>query len=276
MNDMQLDCLLKGTFDSIHTPDVVLNTTRNVVSKDASEIQPTKQRLRPSRARTILAIAACLVLVAIIPVGMYLYNDVRTIVTMDINPSVELSLNRFNIVVNAAGMNADGQELLDANPVKGMPCEAALEKLMMTEQIQNAVEDNNALEVVVFSVDGSSTTTTEEIVKTASKNTGCHSSCSSASSEEYNQAQQLGLTVGKYRAYLALCEAGLEVSPEEVRNMTMRELRDMISAAGGSIPKGEGMHSYQGNGLGHGQGAAHGSGYGNGSGGGHRHQQANG
>ena len=41
-------------------------------------------------------------------------------------------------------------------------------------------------------------------------------------------AHDIGLTYGKYRAYLAQQALAPDVTPEEVRDMTMRELRDRI------------------------------------------------
>ena len=53
---------------------------------------------------------------------------------------------------------------------------------------------------------------------------------------------QAGLTLGKYRAYLALHDLDPTVTPEEVQNLTMAEIRDRIQALGGTLPTGSGEH----------------------------------
>ena len=67
--------------------------------------------------------------------------------------------------------------------------------------------------------------------------------CFSASSREHDEAHQAGLTLGKYRAYLALHDLDPTVTPEEVQNLTMAEIRDRIQALGGTLPTGSGEHS---------------------------------
>mgnify|MGYP002586479361 CR=1 FL=1 len=67
--------------------------------------------------------------------------------------------------------------------------------------------------------------------------------CFSASSQEHDEAHQDGLTLGKYRAYLALHDLDPTVTPEEVQTLTMAEIRDRIQALGGTLPTGSGEHS---------------------------------
>lgn len=249
MNDKQLDEMLTNAFKATHAPEKVVEETTTALRK--SGFSATRRRMRAS---VIAAIAACLVLLAIIPTGIFLYNDVTKIVSIDVNPSVELSVNRFDIVTAARGINADGEDLLAEVPVTGKSCQNAVEMLLKSEKVQAAASDDNAVQVVVSSLDGSSTDAIESQVEAASQATACPCTCSSASSEEYELAQQAGLTVGKYRMYRALQEAGVDISADEVGSMSMRELRDRLDAAGGEDPE----HSGDGAGSGFG-GGAHGA-----------------
>lgn len=53
-----------------------------------------------------------------------------------------------------------------------------------------------------------------------------NSYCYYAHSEEVKEAHSFGLSYGKYRAYLELKEIAPEILPEDVQEMTMKEIRE--------------------------------------------------
>lgn len=84
-----------------------------------------------SSNRKVLAIAACLLLVVIGCYGVSGFVTPNTYVTMDINPSVELSLNRYERVLEARGLNSDGAAIVKSNrEFRNMKLKDALEILL--------------------------------------------------------------------------------------------------------------------------------------------------
>ena len=59
----------------------------------------------------------------------YEFNKIVAVVTMDINPSVSLSLNKMGKVIKAEGINEDGKKLLEDNKLKGKSLENAIENI---------------------------------------------------------------------------------------------------------------------------------------------------
>ena len=57
------------------------------------------------------------------------------------------------------------------------------------------------------------------------RNTRCHT----AQPEELEEAHDLGLSCGKYRAYLELYALDPSITPQQVGSMTMREIRDLLA-----------------------------------------------
>ena len=55
-------------------------------------------------------------------------------------------------------------------------------------------------------------------------------SCHSTNMEEINEAHSAGLSVGKYRAYLELKELDPSVTIDDIRDLSMREIRDLINS----------------------------------------------
>ncbi len=206
------------------------------------------------------AIAACLLAIVFVPLGIHVFRDVTAVVSIDVNPSVELSLNRFDHVVSARGMNDDGEALLRTVSVAGMTCDDAVQVLLASDAVQRAASESNPVEVVVSSLDGSDTSKLEEQLNRACASTGCAVQCSSAQADEHAAASELGLTVGKYRMYETLHAHGCDVGADEVASMTMRELRDLAAQYGCDDLEGDGSgagpHAGAGCGNSYGMGGA--------------------
>ena len=66
--------------------------------------------------------------------------------------------------------------------------------------------------------------------------------------------------VGRYGAALELMDLDPDVTLEECRSMSMRELRDRIAEAGGEGMPSAGQHHGQGSGMGDGRRAGSGQG----------------
>lgn len=79
--------------------------------------------------------------------------------------------------------------------------------------------------------------------------------CYSAAPEEVEEAHKLGLSYGKYRAFLELQELDPSITAEEIQNMSMREIRNMIqSLTDGDGASADRTETGSGYGRGHGNG----------------------
>ena len=65
--------------------------------------------------------------------------------------------------------------------------------------------------------------------------------CYSADSKEVAPAHGHGMSCGKYRAFLELQKLCPDITPEEIQNMTMREIRDLTD----SWPEETGKHHHE-------------------------------
>lgn len=216
----------------------------------------------------IAAIAACLVLVACLIGGVADFLRPVAYVGIDVNPSVELTLNRFDIVVGTHALNDDGQRALDKAPCMWRPFDDAARDL---DGAMRAIVGEDA--VVEVSIDCDNESRYAALAAQSNNCFGCNGEahCNRTSAEERQAAHDLGMGVAKYRAYQALQEAGIDVSTEECASMSMRELRDLLAKNGVDASEGESEHAGMGNGQGagiHGGNSAkgHGSGSGNGNG----------
>ena len=92
-----------------------------------------------------------------------------------------------------------------------------------------------------ITVTGTDPEQAEEILQTASDDTEGSENirCQAGNSLEAEEAAKAGLPLGKYRAYLELLELDPEVTPEEVADLTMREIRSRIDALQGTAAQTE-------------------------------------
>lgn len=224
-------------------------------SKGQGSPTPQKRRkaLHFTKGGRIAAIAACLALVACLIGGVADFLRPMAYVGIDVNPSVELTLNRFDIVVGTHALNDDGQRALDEASCMWRPFDDAARDLDGT---MRTIAGEGA--VVEVSIDCANESRYAALAAQSNNCFGCNGEahCDRTNAEERQAAHNLGMGVAKYRAYQELQEAGVDISAEECASMSMRELRDLLAENGIDEKEGNDEHP----GMGNGQGAgAHGN-----------------
>jgi len=94
-------------------------------------------------------VLGCILLIGFVLGGFYFYkyNKVLTVITLDINPSLELGLNYKDEVVKIKGLNKDGKQLLKQENFKGDDLEDAIEEIteLVIENGYISEEENHIL-----------------------------------------------------------------------------------------------------------------------------------
>lgn len=245
-------------------------------SKGSGSATPQKRRKAPhfTKGGRIAAIAACLALVACIIGGAVDFLRPVAYVGIDVNPSVELTLNRFDIVVGTHALNDDGQRALDEASCMWRAFDDAARDL---DGAMRSIAGGGAVVEVSIDCDNEN-----RYVALAAQSNDCfgrngEAHCNRTSAEERQAAHDSGMGVAKYRSYQDLQEAGVDISAEKCASMSMRELRDLLAENGIDENEEKDEHVGMGNGQGAGTHSSdstgshgHGSGSGNGNG---RHAQ---
>lgn len=293
MNDHELQQRVQAAFDGIEMPAGMKQRTLAHVqasSVDASAAPCSAGRVRPRRAATRRrgmmmffggAAAACLAfaiaLIGVVQVdesplvsipsgeerldaaqGIVLTDlEPTAFVDIDINPSVQLKLNRSDQVVGAEGINEDGSDLLTGIPVDGLPYEEALRALTTSEALAPYLGEDAFIAVSISSHDRSQertlTAVSEEYLASAPYQGSCHG----VSPQLYEEAHSHGMGCGRYAAAVELSQLDPSLSMEDCSAMSMRELRERIAALEGSddgVAAGASSGSGEGDGCGRGHG----------------------
>lgn len=247
---------LKGIFGPIRADDALKERTRAFLARETKNYSAAPGKMR--RLPVYAAACACLLLVLL--GGRWLYFTPTARISIDINPSIELSVNRFDRVIAVDGFNEDGLALSSALDVKYKNYAQAVEQIISYDSVAALLADDEVMSITVV---GSDRQQSARILSDVERCTAEHSnaSCHFARSEEVADAHETGLSCGKYRAYLELRRLDPSITPEMVQGMTMREIQDRINSL--LSEGGEDPPAYPEWGSGHhGPGGGHGGGHG--------------
>lgn len=177
------------------------------------------------------AAAAFLFLIAL-GGGSWLYLAPTAYISIDINPSLELGVNRFDRIVSVEGFNDDGVRLAERLDIKYMDYDDALEEILSDQSVEDYLAGDALLSVTVVCDNEAKNS---EMLEHVENCTSSHSSvsCHSGSTGEMHDAHEAGLSFGKYRAYLELREMKPDITPDEIRDLSMREIQDLIDSLSG-------------------------------------------
>lgn len=253
----RLDNRMREAFDQVHASQELKARTRTQV------LQAMEAQRKPARAvwKPVCALTACLLVVVLGLGGYHLYFTPTSVISIDINPSLEVDVNRLGRVIALHGYNEDGEEFAASLDVLHQNYQQAVDEILNSDTIVDCLNEGGFLSVSVVELSGNQG---EEITQYVSGCTSGHHnvSCSTISSEEAHEAHHVGLSYGKYQIYTQIAAYDPYFTPEEANEMTMRELRDLLASLQAEYPDIT-PPSVDETGSGCGNGSGHGHGNGN-------------
>ena len=216
---------IQNAFGSIKADPALIESTKQFITEKSR----TKTRLfhRPVYHR-MLALASIML---ILFVGFSSYSFIQkpvSYVSIDVNPSIELGLNRFDKVVSMTAYNGEGEEILEGLSLNGKTYTDAIDMIVESEAMSMYLTDTSELVFTVAS-DRSREKELKKGVDRCSGHIGHSSQSVSTDIEIVSQAHEEGLSLGKYYAYLQLNEYDENVTVDVCRDMSMDEIHSLIS-----------------------------------------------
>lgn len=221
---MTMNNALKKLFGKVQAEEALKDHTRAFLVKQTKNYNKTytKKRRHPAYA----AACACLLLML---GGRLLYFSPTAGISIDINPSIELDINRFDRVIAVNSFNEDGAKLLSELDVKYKNYTEAVAQILNHDDITKLLSGDDVMTITVIGSDGEQSS---KILSNMKRCTACKSNidCYFAQSEDVAYAHKMGLSCGKYRAFLELQLLNADVTPETVQDMTMGEIQELIES----------------------------------------------
>lgn len=217
---MGLDNKIQQAFDNIQADPQLIESTKRVLAA---------KRGKKTRKKTgIMFALACMALS--FAAGMRAYAWIQTPISyvgIDINPSMELALNRLDRVVFASSYNDDGAEILDGLQLIGEKYTNAIKMIMESSAMGAHLTDDPEL-LFTVAADEDREPALETGVTNASRETGhsCHSV--STDIETAALAHDSGLSLGKYNAYLLLLQYDSAITVEQCKDMSVSKIYALL------------------------------------------------
>lgn len=168
----------------------------------------------------ISIIAACFfVLISTSVIGMKVYFNESALISLDVNPSIELSINKFDRVIDVRALNDDGDNILDQTNVKNKLLDDAVVTLF-EQGLGDYLQNNSLVTFTVYSPDIETQQTILSDIQNAAvyiytHHANAHVELLSVDEATIDTAHEYNITAGKYAALREL----QRVLPEiEIKN----------------------------------------------------------
>lgn len=215
---------LHNAFDSLQATQRLKRTALAQIRRKTFDYGRHQYRYRQHRRRLA---AGLLSLVAVIS-GLGIWYLPTTSIGLDINPSLELTVNVLDRVIALKGNNADGLEVAQKLDVVGMPYDDAMQRVLISQELSPYLENGSMISISM--VGGGSESHAEEMLSKVV----CRAY---ALAEDENvfycqtdretlaAARASGLCIPRYLAWQHLLETDPDVTAEEVSQIPKEEIR---------------------------------------------------
>ena len=240
MNDLQ------KAFDNIHAEEDLKRGTMRLLQ---NVIQgKSKPHYRNSFAGYGV-VAACCALVALFGIVSYsLYFTPKGYIGVDINPSIELTINRFDQVIDTWAFNPEGEEVLSNLVLRNKNYNEAANLIMDEIETLGYWREDGLVSVSVQADDSnrenSMLAALESTVNTRvqAHHPNVQVDIFSVDSETLEYAHDENMSAAKYLAVLELQELDPTVTMESCRRHSVGEIRQVIEGHHGNMPTEEKMN----------------------------------
>lgn len=234
---------IKKAFDGIRAEETLKANTLLYLQ---SEMQKRESvRVRNPVRRFAVALASIAVIIFSGVFSYNLYFSPNAYIDVDVNPSVELVLNRFNRVIDAHAYNEDGEHVLAGLSLRHKSYNDALIALIYAIN-QNGYIKDDGLVSVTLQADGKETELLSGIQTSVANylteyHHGTQIDVFSVNGETRSQAAKQGVSPAKYLAIQELIEVDPTATVDSCRSHSISEIKQLTREHAGN------HHGYAGN-----------------------------
>lgn len=243
MSDQALEKRIKEAFTHAtpHNPSSALSACDESTQKGRIIPMNTKKK---SLIFRVAAIAAAVVLCCGVGIGLFAYDAngaVATTVSLDVNPSVEITLNKGDKVLAVTPLNEDGEVVVGEMDFKGVDLDVAVNALIGS-MVKNGYI-NELSNSILLSVNGKNTEKSNALrqelaakINDAMLNESVEGSVLSQTVEKIDNelktlAEEYGISAGKAQLIRQFVSQDSTYTFEELVDLTINEL-NLLSESG--------------------------------------------
>ena len=214
---------LYDAFDAVRATERLKRTTLAQIRRKTFDYGRQQLQYRQHRRR----LAAGLLSLVLVFSGLGIWYLPATSIGLDINPSLELSVNALDRVIALKGNNEDGLEVARHLDVAGMPYDEAMQRILISQELATYLEKGSMISI---SVVGGNHAHAEQILSKVVYWAYALAEDESViycrtDRETVAAARAAGLCIPRYLAWQHLLETNPDVTPEEIAQMDKAEIR---------------------------------------------------
>lgn len=215
---------IHDAFDAVSCEEALKGQTLDYVIKHMDR----SRKPAPRRMKWAVSLA-CLLLFATSGLGGYsLYYTEAAVISIDVNPSIELDINRWGKVVDQTTYGEESETVLQTLSLKHLEYEDALALLLGSDAMQQYLKKDALVSITLETKDGDlkMLSSLQECVDTALMQ--CHgvtAEYASVDSHMCEEAHEHGMSLGKYYAIQELLTADPQATLDEFRDKSIKEIK---------------------------------------------------
>ena len=194
---------------------------------------------RRRRRRRLGALAAACCCLALVVLGA-VYRTPTSVISIDVNPSLELTVNRFDRVIAVSGYQEDGEALAASLRLLHLSYAQAVDRVVESPAVAACLERGEWLSISVVELDADQGAEILRYISACTAGTE-NASCRAVDQASVACAHDLGLSYGKYQTYVEIQAAGGSLTAQEAGEMTMGQLRALLAELEGGPAAGNGQ-----------------------------------
>lgn len=227
MKNMQSE--IQKSLDNIQATEAMKQNTLHYLEAQRMRRSSSVYSRKPYAVLKYAVAAICVLLLA--GTGAYsVYSRPISYISIDVNPSIELEINRFGRVVSAKGYNTEAQDILQHVPLKNISYMQAIDRLLQDTYYSQFLNQDSLLVVTVISENF------EEMMEQINASDSLQALGAliySSDTASMNEAHQHEMSFGKYRAFLELSQYDTNITVEDCHEMSMGEIQNRIKTCKG-------------------------------------------
>ena len=256
MTNEQMERCLASAVEKT-APDDVSGVLSRCEERKGTEKPMTVQKTAMRRWTTL--VAACLALMLLGGGGLFYQqaNAVASVVSLDVNPSIELRVNRDEKVLSCTPLNEDAQEILEdmggGADLKGAKLDVAVNAIVgslvrkgylseISSAIMISVEDKDSARAKKLQQE--LTSAVDGVLRTNESKAAVLTQTVTQDAELERQARENSISTGKAALVNRILALNSSLSFDALAKLSVGELKDLAEAGAPAMPIGRDAAAY--------------------------------
>lgn len=198
-------------------------TVRSAPNLDIGSVVSLEDVIRTSAfyIKKLASMAASIILVVFIGLGVYAWKNPVQYINIDINPSIELSVNCFNRIVSINSLNDEGWRIIRAVSLKADTYESGIRKIISSAKELGYIHEEGDILISISSNDKSLIERTQaNILEKVTERV----EVMTFDKKEYIMSAQNGMSPGKRTIIEKVLESGAYATEDDLMDEPVKEL----------------------------------------------------